>query len=133
MIILIELYTECCDFSSIRYSNNISSLGQLLCASYDLNLPRFPNLTRLAIGIGVGIGWKRLMTKFVKCSPNLNVLTLDNKVSSAHFMDFTKHLILRFLQKNHKKLDLISFYFFSTARNYQGLEGTAKEPVCTHA
>ncbi|CAO2829211.1 unnamed protein product [Amaranthus hypochondriacus] len=64
---------------NVKFISLSNDIVQLLCASYDLNLPRFPNLTRLAIGIGVGIGWKRLMTKFVKCSPNLNVLTLDNK------------------------------------------------------
>ncbi|XP_048497849.1 F-box/LRR-repeat protein At4g14096 [Beta vulgaris subsp. vulgaris] len=56
-----------------------NDLVQLLCAVHDLNLPRFFNLTTLSLGIGVDFCWKKLVIEFIKCSPDLEVLILNNK------------------------------------------------------
>ena len=54
---------------------------QLLCVPHEQNLPRFPYLTNLAFGVGFDFCWIRLAIEFIKCSANLEVLTLNNKVS----------------------------------------------------
>ncbi|XP_057540385.1 putative F-box protein At1g58310 isoform X1 [Amaranthus tricolor] len=76
-------HQQVCDLfkgiANAKFLSLSNDMVQLLCAANDLNLPRFSNLTKLALGIGVDICWKRLATEFIKCSPNLDVLTLDNK------------------------------------------------------
>uniref|UniRef100_A0A803LYH1 F-box domain-containing protein n=2 Tax=Chenopodium quinoa TaxID=63459 RepID=A0A803LYH1_CHEQI len=58
---------------------------QLLCAATaDPNLPRFYNMNTLALGIGLDLDFGRerlvsLVTEFIKCSPDLDALTLYNK------------------------------------------------------
>ncbi|CAO2833512.1 unnamed protein product [Amaranthus hypochondriacus] len=64
-----------------------NDMVRLLCTANDPNLPRFSNLRKLALGIGVDICWKRLATEFIKCSPNLDVLTLDNKLGLIRDID----------------------------------------------
>ncbi|XP_056683074.1 putative FBD-associated F-box protein At5g56410 isoform X2 [Spinacia oleracea] len=56
-----------------------NDIVQLLSAAHYPNLPRFFNMTGLALGIGIDFRWKRLVTEFIKCSPDLEVLTLNNK------------------------------------------------------
>lgn len=56
-----------------------NDIVQLLSAAHDMNLPRFYNLTVLALGLNIDFCWLRLVTEFIKCSSDLEVLTLNNK------------------------------------------------------
>ncbi|KAJ8435924.1 LOW QUALITY PROTEIN: hypothetical protein Cgig2_013271 [Carnegiea gigantea] len=83
--VLPEEYFFCCEHPFLRGISNVkfpalsSDIVQLLCAVPEHNLPRFINLANLAFGVGFDFCWIRLVMEFIKCSENLEVLTLNNK------------------------------------------------------
>ncbi|KAL2943732.1 hypothetical protein RDABS01_032079 [Bienertia sinuspersici] len=65
--------------TNVKFLLLSNDIVQLLSAAYNLNLPRFFNLTTVGLGIGVDICWKRLVTEFIRCSPDMDALVLNNK------------------------------------------------------
>lgn len=90
-------YSVCCQ-RLCKLFNGISNV-KFLTLSYDIvqifaghnqKLPRFNKLTNLAFGVGIDFCWRRIVTAFIKCSPELDVLNLNNKLGLLRDIDELK-------------------------------------------